>query len=472
MTLWRLQRLLAALLAVTVVSLLDGRAWALTCGTGQSDRTVLMVSITNFPNQACMTGYNGKETGYLDSLTDAIMACSPPGTQITTNSVYSNIYYSNASNGFDKVAVQYQCSGSAPTCVSGTAATSIRSETTCREPQCTAKKGQETFFKTQFPDSYTGTLCGGNDCELRRVPGTCGTDLGASQSCNVDVKVGNEPWFLEYAYTGDSCDRQTSPLSSPPSVDAPAADPQESDVPNINGGCFVDDEGDLNCFDAAAAPGDCQTVPGGGVICYGGGRGNVAAPPAPNNGTPGTPATPTGTLYSPDTGTTGQAFPPSAVAGSSGGYSTGGMPPAPTTPGGGDGEGENSESDDSLSGGGNCDAPPTCTGSPIQCFNAKQLWTQACALSGAEDTDIHGGVDQGIEDGLGSGELEDEVDVTGVLPTPGASSCSMQDVHVTLFGSSIPIKLSFLCPLFVLLGQFLLIAASILGFKIVSGGVL
>lgn len=210
--------------------------------------------------------------------------------------------------------------------------------------------------------------------------------------------------------------------------------------------------------------------------------GPAQSPPFPDNGTPGTPAAPNFeiTNQSPQLQDV-QLFSQNTWASSSSGF--GGSPSE--TPGGGNtpGSGGSGDADcigdecnDQIGGGGDCNTPPVCSGSPIQCFNAHKLWEISCADSGGgglTDTALTGAErDAAIDAGLsGTGALEDTSDVSSWLPTPTASACSLADVNVTLLGSIIPVKLSFICPLLGMLGAFLLIASSILSFKIVYSGI-
>lgn len=219
------------------------------------------------------------------------------------------------------------------------------------------------------------------------------------------------------------------------------------------------------------ASGYCQYDNGGWVDCW---SRPWTSPPLPNTGTYAVVATPDATVTDNATGGQWVTYTPAQASASTSGFGgspSGGSGSGPGSGGAGDPNCTGTDCNNALSGGGSCASAPVCTGDPIGCFTALQAWKQACALTGGSEAQIKSGADLGIAAGNPAG-LERSSNVATALPTPSASSCALSNISFTALGHTFSFPLTMLCPYLVMFGKFLLIAASILGFKIVSGGVL
>lgn len=123
------------------------------------------------------------------------------------------------------------------------------------------------------------------------------------------------------------------------------------------------------CIDAVDTD-ECAVFPDGGRIC----GASAPTPPVPDNGTAGTPATPTDTMQvtTPAGDTiTYNYFNGGTVAGSS--RDPGDSGDNPYSDGDDEAEGEGS-----ASGGEGCEAPPSCSGDPVMCAVLQQEWLARC----------------------------------------------------------------------------------------------
>lgn len=190
----------------------------------------------------------------------------------------------------------------------------------------------------------------------------------------------------------------------------------------------------------------CASFASGGSMCVVSGPGAVpdTTPPKPNKGAsaPTEPADPTVTVeaggkaveyYS--RGTNANSTAPTDTSGGA----VGGDPkdPAGGSSGGGTGDGEGLEWG-TASGGLGCDAPPTCSGQPVECAILRQEWMSRCpgdpgdaaALAAIEATTAEQG---GLEAASGGSEVD-----IGSLDTDGgfAATCP-PPITVTVFGTSL-----------------------------------
>jgi len=233
-------------------------------------------------------------------------------------------------------------------------------------------------------------------------------------------------------------------------------------------------------------PDECWVNDDGSRIC----GESAPMPPKPDNGTRGTPATPTDTIKEASTtpgqsGDTFNYYNTTVMAGSSQ-ASTSGANPAradstnpstgttPTAEQGAGGEGgTDPTSDDSISGGQDCSAPPVCSGDPIACAIADQAWRTHCypVMDDAALEMTYG------SSGLNpSGQFD--IPVTAVeVPAafdasgPIAAACIADyPVNMGSLLGTVTIPFSELCWVMEFIGLLILIGSYVAGAKIVAGG--
>jgi len=258
---------------------------------------------------------------------------------------------------------------------------------------CASKVGQEAFVGASAP---IGNVCDGQCVVLTSLPATTIRGNGSSS-----------PTIYTSSYTGDSCTTATSGVQVGAQC-ASSGGVVSCGVSGKNCGTF---NGDQVCV-ASIPPGSCQSFASGGVACtaVGSGSSSVASPPAPNNGTAGTPATANGSV----TTTVNNSFETTNYYSSSTvSTSTGGVTSVPggsnvgnggttTTSGSGGGDGKGNAGtecgngktssggdcvNDGISGGSACDVPPVCTGDAIQCDQDFQQWKTRCSNDTVSDLD-------------------------------------------------------------------------------------
>ncbi len=269
-----------------------------------------------------------------------------------------------------------------------------------------------------------------SQCLVSKRPGTTTCSL---TSCGAVYS------YLNIDSGGAACDGATVPETDTP---PPLADP-ESPVPaqrcttvgeaeycSPTGGEQGNDAqcGFLNdvwiCLPATPAQG-CQARTGGGVLC----DPAAGAPPAPDNGTPGTEATPDGQVIaspanSGDT-TTYNYYDNDTVNNSSGGVVTGHTPTGNDQDGDGFTDGDEEEgATGSASGGGTCDAAPVCEGDPIACAQLQQEWMARCPTAQTEAEAISGAGLEGFQGGFEGAGGTEEVELPSSLDDSGWWSVS------------------------------------------------
>lgn len=236
------------------------------------------------------------------------------------------------------------------------------------------------------------------------------------------------------------------------------------DPTGMNCGTF---NGDEVCV-TNVPKGSCVEYSSGGVACKSAsGTGSPAAPPAPDNGTPGSPANETGHV------STGAGdvyyYNSSTVAASSDPVTTGeptsGEPEGTCSAGYTYVDGECVQ-DGSASGGGSCDAPPSCSGDAIQCAILQQQWKARCpdALSDSE-----------LQAAVGSPDMPSStVDLPGSLSESGpiaisGASCPAAPT-ITVFGSVIELTwITYLCSFAAQVSALVMVAAYLTAAKILIG---
>jgi len=215
---------------------------------------------------------------------------------------------------------------------------------------------------------------------------------------------------------------------------------------------------------------------------------NAPMPPKPDNGTRGVPATPTDTIKEsvPSGGDTFNYYNSTVVSGSSQASATGENPSratstnpsASTTPvaeqgtGAGGSGGEDPTSDDSITGGQDCSAPPVCSGDPIACAIADQAWRTHCypVMSDEQMVSAFG------ESGLVNGQFDiptTEIEVPAGFDSSGpiAAACIADySVNMGSLLGTVSIPFSELCWVMEFIGLLILIGSYVAGAKIVAGG--
>lgn len=230
----------------------------------------------------------------------------------------------------------------------------------------------------------------------------------------------------------------------------------------------------------------CAVFGDGGRVC-----GNSApTPPVPDNGTPGTVATPAATVQSTvnNVTTTLNYFNATQVAGSSRDPGSTGDNPYD------DGPGEGGECDPateecgegSVTGGEFCSEEPICTGDAIQCAIVEQQWRNRCVASltndektamfvGLPNDDIDGdGSSEGIAEGM-PGSSDEPIDILSDFDSDGwlgGRTCpAIYNVDLpAAFGGVINISLADACFFFQLIGSIVLVMAWFEAAKIVVTG--
>ena len=146
--------------------------------------------------------------------------------------------------------------------------------------------------------------------------------------------------------------------------------------------------------------------------------------------------------------------------------------------GGGDCDPETEEcSDDSIGGGTDCAAPPACDGNPIECYLAKQAWTQACVFKKPTAAEIRETIQQGFGSTERGGLLQkagDDIDVAKWFDDAAATGegrC-LSDVSIDLapVGDTITLPLSQFCDVLSLVRVMFLIAVAFFCLRIVAEG--
>lgn len=158
---------------------------------------------------------------------------------------------------------------------------------------------------------------------------------------------------------------------------------------------------------------------------------------------------------------------------------------------GGEGDDGEGEGDGEVSGGGDCAAPPSCSGNPLACWAIRHNWKQACE---AADSDLFGGAMGEVMDAFaneqraeavtwgaelgndGEGDLDthreireiplEDLDDSGFLP---AGKCPQFDTP-TVAGKALPINFGPMCGMLESVGYLVLGLAYMIAFRIIGGG--
>lgn len=228
--------------------------------------------------------------------------------------------------------------------------------------------------------------------------------------------------------------------------------------------------------------GGCVSA-GDAVVC----DNNAGSPPAPDNGTPGQPASPDGQLQG--TGPDGEPLPPldvfgpGTIDGSAGGtQTTDGSDATPDDDGSGgddgDGDCEGADCEDGggeYSGGATCQTAPLCSGDAVTCGVVHQAWLSRCEAEAARQMPTESellaetGLSGYTEVSVLPNEHRDILEIFDDSGFIGSRSCP-EDLRVDYFLGDLTFPISQLCSLFQLLGTLVLIGAYIVAARIVAGG--
>jgi hypothetical protein len=243
------------------------------------------------------------------------------------------------------------------------------------------------------------TYCFGG-CESYKTP-TQRWHLGFDQG------NGKRFWNVDYKFTGMLCDTEVAP---PAPTQQTLPDPGPRCTTNANGEQWCREQGTgencgylngkYSCVDQLE-PDKCWVMQDGSRLC----ADNAPMPPVPDSGTPGDRATEDGNVVQVDNSTDTQEntynyYDSDTVNNSSAPPGNDGDPGAGSGPGpaggGSGGTGTDPTSDDSAGGGGDCSAPPTCSGDPIACAQLQQQWKARCPDIGTEAQLRAGITDTGV----------------------------------------------------------------------------
>ena len=229
-----------------------------------------------------------------------------------------------------------------------------------------------------------------------------------------------------------------------------------------------------------------------GAVC----DGAAGAPPVPDNGTPGTAATPDGQVRAepkqptdPPTEdgadvSTYNYFNNTTINNSSSGVSTGTASAGIDSDGDGfSDEGEGEGEGGSASGGENCQTAPVCDGDAVACAIVKQTWSTRCNLEDGPDAAALkaawgnlGSCDEEDKDQYGNcpsfGMPTEEIDFEDVQFSETAiftASC-LPDRQISVMGTSVVLPMGMVCTLADALGVLVVISGFLVAYQIVMGG--
>lgn len=217
---------------------------------------------------------------------------------------------------------------------------------------------------------------------------------------------------VTYIGTGDSCDNSEG-TNQPPN-NPNVTDSDNDGIPEIDG----------NELPEVPPPSDgCTILPDGSLYC----GSSASSPPAPDDGTPGQPATPDQTVTDNSTNTTNNYYDDTTTGNSSSGTPDG------QVDGVCDPAVENCGTDQGSAEDNGCGSLPTCTGDAIQCVILKMQHDTRCNLQTEIDdvteTDVMSqiGVTETIEDWKVANDADPDnnidVDTEFFNDTPGNEAC-------------------------------------------------
>lgn len=138
-----------------------------------------------------------------------------------------------------------------------------------------------------------------------------------------------------------------------------------------------------------------------------------------------------------------------------------------------DQQGEEEETGESLSGGNACGTPPTCEGSPINCYIAQQAFETQCALQQPDDAALDTAINEGLDED-GDGEIIPNID-TGLNISDwftenaaiGGGCLPDINMNIPLTGSAVTIPLSHACPLVAIIRLILLASTALFCLRLI-----
>lgn len=225
----------------------------------------------------------------------------------------------------------------------------------------------------------------------------------------------------------------------------------------------------------------CVRLPSGGGFC------TIGATNAPDNGTPGVPATPDAQVQmnSPfgkpgGVGTTYNYYSSTTYNNATNGEDSDPTEGGPVG-GGGDCDPATEECEEGpggdISGGETCATAPVCSNDPIQCYHSTRLWEMKCALAVPDEAPLHTAIDAGATDGLAKplgapliDQIGDDFDVSTWWSPGSASTDCPTDVSITHFLGAVVIPLSDWCGVLHAIGFFVLISAALASFRVFAQG--
>ena len=120
---------------------------------------------------------------------------------------------------------------------------------------------------------------------------------------------------------------------------------------------------------------------------------------------------------------------------------------------------------DTLTGGQNCNSPPACSGSPIECYQASELWKHTCAYQVPEKQQLEDKIEDGLETTVEGGLLQEKasINVTDWITGAGTGGGCISDVQIFVqnVNQSINVPLSHACKIVELLRALFLIGTAL-----------
>lgn len=238
--------------------------------------------------------------------------------------------------------------------------------------------------------------------------------------------------------------------------------------------CMVKNQNGENCGQVngewfcarSTQPGVCTSTQSGGAVC-GSNRtdGKTETPPGPDNGTAGTPATPTASVKDDVTGRVTNYYNSTTVNGSTASSSSSSGGSSSSSSGGS--SSSSSSGEGTASGGETCEAAPACTGDAIQCALLNQEWRSRCSFSDYTKEELGAPVD-GTD---GSALTNETQDVSTLFSgITGAGGSCPADIPIDLGDwGTFTLGLEEFCWVFEAIGYAVLISAWLSAAMIVIG---
>lgn len=413
--------------------------------------------------------------------------CAGPYSTLSAVEACENDWQGNVNWGPGGTSTVTSTSGS---CES----TPTSSSTTCdvNQSACTSSGSCYGQNFAAVPTAESGSTCPVNGCgtsgRLAKIfgqgtAGSAGSSICGSDGCSYTqtgtgsngmiVNCGGGPCWLAYGLsTGTTCSAGPTQVQPPP---APGQ-PDSLCVKSTGGVACITTDADGNTGgqvnnDALnplnVVPGGCALYSDGSSACEpASGASAVTSPPAPDNGTPGTPAS-AAAVYTAAGGrsenyytaaATGNSASAVAGQGSVSGGAVGGTGSGASGVGSGSGSctvasgasvavcdcTAGPECNDAASGGSDCSAPPACVGDTVSCNEDMQEWKARCPDLSETASSLGAAL---AGDGSPSAIWSSSVDISSALSTTngpfGSSSGATcpAPLSVTVMGQSLSFDL-------------------------------